>query len=163
MPKGIVIPVLESEPMYIREFDSLNDYQVVIGGYIEPVDLTVPNPATMYVDEEGLLKQKEGNARATLLLMLHNPAYLFTGALIVGTTVIVGPPDDEGDTLNVPDYFATLLIETHEYKVEVQTADDPYAWNGNQRRFERWEEAAEHGISLARRWMAVERVRVVAA
>lgn len=160
MPLGIVIPTDTSEPMYSRNFDGLADYQEVIGGLIEGVELTDPTQACLYVDEEGLLKQREWNSRATLLLMVHNPRFMFHGTMILGPAIIVGPADDEGDTLDAPEEFVALMLSTPTYKVEVQTMDDPNAWNGNQRRFTAIEEAYEHGVNLAHKWTAVERVRI---
>jgi hypothetical protein len=163
MPCGIVIPTDMEEPMYVADFSDYRDYQKVIGGNFEPVDLTEPTEATVYVDEEGLLKSLPLNVRATLMVMVHNPAFLYHGANLLGTAVIVGAPDDEGETKDVPSEFVELLLHTTSYKIEVQTSDDKETWNGNQRRFERIEEAYDHAINLAYKWFAVERVRVVAA
>lgn len=163
MPLGIVIPTDRDEPIYTREFNGLSDYQEVIGGLIEPIDLPQPYPATMYVDEEGRLKNLELNARASLIVMAHNPLYLFRGINVLGPAVIVGEPDEEGETQDVPPDLVQLLTLDSEYKVLFQTSDDPEAWNGNLRRFTDVAEAYEHGINLAYRWHAVERIRVVAA
>lgn len=163
MPLGIVVPVDRNEPIYTREFNGLSDYQEVVGGLIEPIDLPQPHPATMYVNEEGRLLKLEFNARASLIVMAHNQQYLFRGINVVGPAVIVGEPDEEGETQDVPPDLVQLLTVESEYKVLFQTADDPEAWNGNLRRFTDVTEAYEHGINIAYRWHAVERIRVVAA
>lgn len=163
MPLGVVIPTRTDEPIYTREFFGLSDYQEEVGGLIEPIDLSEPNPATMYVDEEGRLKNLAFNARASLIVMAHNPHYLFRGVNILGPAVIVGEPDEDGDTQDIPPDLLQLLTLTTEYKVLFQTSDDAEAWNGNLRRFSNVTEAYEHGINLAYRWTAVERIRVVAA
>jgi hypothetical protein len=163
MPIGIVIPVSTAEPMFTLYFDGLDDYQQIINGYIEPVDLALPEPSTMFVDEEGLNKQLDFNSRATLIAMVLNPTMLYHGANLLGTAVIVGQPDGEGETQSVPDSLIDLLLHTPEYKIEVQTTDDPEAWNTNQRRFTSFPDACDHAINLAYKWTAVERIRVVAA
>lgn len=163
MPKGIVIPADPEAPMEVRDFSGLADYQEAVGGLIEPVDLVAPAPATLYVDEEGRLKQANFNARATFIAMVHNPAYLFTGCMFLGDAVLVGAPDDEGETQDLPDEFEQLLLNTSLYKILVQTADDGEAWNGNLSRFEDLHSAYESAIALAHRWLAVERVKVVPA
>jgi hypothetical protein len=163
MPWGIYIPTDQEAPMEFRLFGQLRDYQEAVEGLIEPIDLILPTEATMYVDEEGRLKRASYNARATFIVMAHNPAYLFAGANILGPVVIIGPPDEDGEAQDVPAEFVDLLLKTAEYKVEVQTVDDAEAWNGNARRFTDLLAAYEHGINLAHRWFAVERVRIVPA
>lgn len=161
---GIVIPADEELPIYSRIFDSLEEYQEVLGGNLEHVEINSPELAGMFVDEEGLMKRPhEFNIRASLFLMIHNPAFLFHGAHILGPAIIVGPPDSEGNTQDAPDPYIKLLLHTLQYKIEVQTADNAEAWNSNQRTFAELEDAYKYGIDLAYRWTAVERVRVVPA
>lgn len=158
---GIVIPADEDEPIYKQEFKSLSDYQQAVGGLIEAIDLDSP-PATIYVNEEGKLQGLPLNRRATMISWMHNSS--FRGKdVIKGDAVLVGPPDDEGKTLAVPQAYVFLLFETATYRIEVQTADDPAAWNGNQARYDNWVEAYNAGLGLWERWLAVENVRVIAA
>jgi hypothetical protein len=161
MPIGIVIPVDESEPIFRKQFGAFTDYQETIGGYFQPIDIQSPE-ATIYVDEEGKLKHLDVNRRATILAWLHNPAFRGRDVLC-GTVVIIGPPDSEGDTTDVPQSLDDLLFETIEYKYEVQTADSAIAWNGNQMRYTYWLDAYNDALALADRWMAVEAIRVVPA
>lgn len=161
MPIGIVIPVDEIEPIFRTELAHFTDYQKVIGGYFQVIDLTNPE-ASLYVDEEGKLKHLQMNRRATMLMWIHNPAFMHRD-IVTGPALIVGPPDKEGETQNVPQELDDLLFDTLSYKVEVQTIDNGEAWNSNQRRYSEWPEAYNAGLSLAERWMAVERVRIVPA
>jgi hypothetical protein len=161
MPSGIVIPVSESEPIVRRDFGEFTDYQEVIGGYFQPVELLTPE-ATIYVDDEGKLKGLEVNRRATLLVWMHNPAFRERD-VICGPAVLIGAPDDEGDTQDVPQSLDDLLFDTLAYKVEVQTVDNKDAWNTNSKRYTDWVEAYNAALRLAASWMAVEQVRVVPA
>lgn len=89
----------------VKHIDIDNDlrtFQGVVGGYIEGVCGRV---GTIYVNEEGLLEQLEFNPHATLfttriLGQRHN---------LVGTALIVGPADTEGNDTDVRpavvDYF----------------------------------------------------------
>lgn len=163
MPRGIVVPVLETHPLILREFRSLDHYQRTVGGYIEAVDITTPAVGTMYMDEDGHAKQLAPNLRATLILMVHNPAFLFRGSLVVGPAIIMGGHDAEGETLDVADEYFHLLFMAERFKVEYQTADDADAWEISRVRYLNLIEAYRHAIGLSRRWAAVQRVRVVEA
>jgi len=82
--------------------ESLGSYQAVVGGYIEGV---FGNVATIYVNEEGLLRDLPFNPSATLF------AHRILGHLgmrLFGTALIVGPPNEGSDTPVRPavvDYF----------------------------------------------------------
>lgn len=161
MPTGIVIPVDEAEPIFRTEIDHFTDYQRVIGGYFQVIDLVNPE-ASLYVDEEGKLKHLEMNRRATMLMWIHNPAFVHRD-VVTGPALIVGPPNAEGETQSVPQELDDLLFDTLSYKVEVQTLDNPDTWNTNQRRFTEWTEAYNAALSLSVRWTAVEQIRIVPA
>lgn len=101
------IQVLIIEPSgETREAEIDNDlgaFQAIVGGYIEPVYGRV---GTIYVNEEGLLRQLPFNAAATgfaVRIMEH------LGIRLFGTVFIVGPADTEGDDTDVRpavvDYF----------------------------------------------------------
>lgn len=82
--------------------DSLGAFQAAVGGYIEPVSGKV---ATIYADEDGLLKSLPMNPVATHFAQ----RVLGAGVVLHGTVVIVGPPDNEGNDTpvrqSVVDYF----------------------------------------------------------
>lgn len=75
--------------------NSLGGFQAAIGGgYIEGVFGGV---ATIYVDEEGLLKSLPYNPLATLFAQ----RFLGVGVVLHGTALIVGPGDGEGNDTEV--------------------------------------------------------------
>jgi hypothetical protein len=75
--------------------NSLGAFQGSIGGgYIEGV---FGSEATVYVDEEGLLKRLPPNPRATLFAQ----RVLGRGVHLYGTALIVGPASDEGEDTDV--------------------------------------------------------------
>jgi hypothetical protein len=82
---------------------SLGSFQAVVGGYIEGV---FGRGATMYVNEEGLLQRLTPNPRAT---SFAERVMGRSGIFLVGTALIVGPGDGEGNDTPVRqavvDYF----------------------------------------------------------
>ena len=135
--------------------------QEAVGGYIQVVDLT-PLNASLVMDEEGKLKSKDVNRRATLLFWLLFPSVRHHD-VIVGDAIIVGQPDDDGNTTDVPDSLTKLLFETKSYKAEFQTLDDANKFNGNQMRFDDYFTAANYALAKSEAWTMVERCRVVPA
>jgi len=69
--------------------NNLKSFQDIVGGYIEGV---LGSEATMYVNEEGLLRGLPPNPVATQFAQF----ILGRNVLLVGTALILGPPDDEG-------------------------------------------------------------------
>lgn len=70
----------------------LDVLQRLVGGYIEPIEL--PTGDTAFIDEEGKLKGYQLNPRADAGMK----GRLFPGDYIAGDLVVVGPPDDQGET-----------------------------------------------------------------
>lgn len=96
--RGLVIPV--SGKPYTCTISSLGDFQGIVGGYIEGVRIMAKpsgQRATMYVNEEFLIKGLPFNPRAS--------AFYSGKSGICGDVVIVGGPDVEGDDLDVPQAF----------------------------------------------------------
>lgn len=158
---AIQIPVDEERPLYKVAVEGLDGMQAAVGGYIQVIDLTSLN-ASLVMDEEGKLAQKPINRRATLLFWLLFPSVRHRD-VIVGDAIIVGQPDKDGNTTDVPPKVVDLFFGTKSYKAEFQTYDDPNKFNGNMRRFEDYFEAANYGLGKAESWTAVQRVRVVPA
>jgi hypothetical protein len=83
--------------------NSLGSFQAVVGGYIEGV---FGNVATVYVNEEGLLRSLPMNPVATLFV---NRILGHLGTRLFGTALILGPDDGEGNDTDVRpavvDYF----------------------------------------------------------
>ena len=85
--------------------NNLGAFQAVVEGYIEGVFGRV---ATVYVNEEGLLRNLPMNPTATLFV---NRILGHLGTRLFGTALIVGPDDGEGNDTDVRpavvDYFIT--------------------------------------------------------
>ncbi|TFB85817.1 DUF3846 domain-containing protein [Cryobacterium algoricola] len=161
MVTGIVIPADESQPIFQREFKRLSEYQEVVGGYIEAVDLG-PLGASFFAHDESKLIGSPINRRATLAWWLACP-YMRHRDTIGGDVVLVGLPDSEGDTKSVPDELIALLFTTKAYKAEYQTADSNDTFNGNSMIYEDYWEAVQAALVKFDRWEAVIRARVVPA
>ncbi len=99
MVKGIYVPADGDEPLEVREFNGLEDYQRAVEGWIEPVDV-LDLGITIYVIEEGLLRHLPFNSRATFLWWYHGPAAR-QSAMLVGNAVIVGMPDEQVKSVGV--------------------------------------------------------------
>ncbi|WP_160665081.1 DUF3846 domain-containing protein [Pseudarthrobacter sp. ATCC 49987] len=161
MVHAIQIPHDEDRPLYKVEVNDLSGMQAAVGGLIQAIDLG-PLHSTFFVNEEGKLEKQSINRRATLMWWLLFPSARHMD-VIVGEALMVGHPDEEGNSTDVPEAVTKLLFETKSYKAEFQTYDHPTKFNGNQRRFEDYFEAANYGLGKAESWTAVQRVRVVPA
>jgi hypothetical protein len=158
---AVQIPQDEDRPLYKVAVDGLSGMQEAVGGYIQVIDLT-PLNASLVLDEEGKLKSKEINRRATLLFWLLFPSIRHRD-VVVGDAIIIGQPDEQGNSTDVPESLVKLLFETKSYKAEFQTLDDANKFNGNMRRFEDYFEAANYALAKSEAWTMVERCRVVPA
>lgn len=145
---SIVIPADNEQPLDQHQLKaaSLADYQEVVGGYIEAVNLLRP-PARMYVNEEGKLRGMPMNRRATMLLWMHNKAFRY-GDIIAGDAFLVGPVGDESQDTAVPDEYTQLLFKAESFHIEVQMR------GAEERRrqiwpFDTWREAYGFALSWA--------------
>lgn len=116
----------DDEPISEIEVKHLEDYQGLVGGWIEPVDIPALG-VTVFVNEEGLLRHLPFNSRATFLWWYLVPAAR-QQAMLVGPALVVGFPDSNGDATNVPESVIDLLIQPREYAVLVKIGDQP-AWH----------------------------------
>lgn len=160
MIKAIKIPAEESEPITLIDIDGLKDMQTNVGGLIEVMDIDRPD-ATLICNEEGKVIGLPMNRRATLVLWTHLTRWRGMDALM-GDVLVVGRPDDEGDTTSVPDELVELFFHTTTYKYQITTIEDE-TWSGNQRRFTDVWEAYNDAQKLAYKWSLVDNVRVVPA
>lgn len=97
---GIFVPSNSEAELEFREFNALSDYQLAVGGFIEPVDIAALG-ITVYLNGEGLLRQLPWNSRVTLLWRSHSPEAQ-RGSTLVGDAVIVGAPDASGAATEIP-------------------------------------------------------------
>lgn len=158
MVTGIVIPADAYQPIERREFASLEDYQLAVGGWIEPVDLRELG-VTIYVSEEGLRRHLPFNSHASFLWWYH-VAEARQRAMLVGDAVIVGLPNRQGNATDVPPVVADQLTQVGNWRVQVLTHGDP-KWYGNQATYDDYFEALIWAMLTLERWSAAEDVRVV--
>lgn len=118
MVQGIVIPAEAEKPLEQRDFARLEDYQAAVGGWIEAVDLHDLG-VTVYVNEEGLLRQMPFNSRASFLWWYYVPAAR-QKSMLVGDAVLIGLPDRNGDSTDLPSDVRNRLLVTMRYRVEVR-------------------------------------------
>jgi hypothetical protein len=145
---SIVIPADDEQLLDQRQIKpaSLADYQDLVGGYIEAVDLTHP-PARMYVNEEGKLRGMPMNRRATMLLWMHNRAFRY-GDIIAGDAFLVGPTSRESQDTAVRDEYIQMLFQARSFHVEVQMQGDEQ-WRPKIWPLETWHEAYSFALGWA--------------
>jgi hypothetical protein len=97
-----VAVVTEDGRVSVEEMpNTLVEYQTRVGGYIEPVTFEWNGQeCTAFVDEVGLIK---GKAMNPLLCMIVGHPFL------VGTGLLCGGVDSEGNSLGLPKTFANAL------------------------------------------------------
>lgn len=80
----------------------LSVLQAAVGGYLELVPHSIPN-FTVFCDEHGKMKKKKYNELATTIF---GPP----GDMIVGPIVVLGPVDEDGDTLGLTDKQVAIFL-----------------------------------------------------
>lgn len=102
---GVFIDVVESGKIGER-----------VGGWIDVVPLRSADTddvgwqsVDVFVDDEGKIKQRPTNAYATALA--HHFGSIFSDDRIAGTVVILGEPDDDGETTDLPFEFIRFAVE----------------------------------------------------
>nr|WP_278102317.1 DUF3846 domain-containing protein [Microbacterium proteolyticum] len=117
MVQGIIIPADNTAPLKTATLDSLQDFQRAVGGWIEAVD--IPDlGVTMYVNDEGLIRDLPFNRRATFLWRFHVPQA--RDARLVGDVAVVGVADGEGENTELPMDLRRRLIEPGVYRVRTR-------------------------------------------
>lgn len=91
MVTGIVVPAEGDLPLEQRDFARLEDYQAAVDGWIETVDLPSIG-VTIFINEEGLIRQLPFNSRASFPWWYHVPEAR-QKAMLVGDALLVGMPD----------------------------------------------------------------------
>lgn len=149
MPTGILIPSCEAKQLVVQEFESHEDYETEVDGEIQSIKLA--NPASsLFVNEEGKLRELPVNQRATLLLWLHNRPFQLRDE-IYGDAILLGPtywgePDD------VPASFVSMLLEPQGFLVEYRAGGEPAKWAVVSRRrgFATWVDAYGYALMWTR-------------
>jgi hypothetical protein len=161
---AIVIPVDLTEPLRLEQIDptDLNAYRRLVGeANIEVVNLEQPD-ASMYMDEEGKLKELEVNQRATAVAWTHQSALRNRRDPIVGPAFIVGAVDRRGNDKTTPPELIRLLTEPGSFQVELQMDEDP-TWHKDGLRFDQVWDAYIYAVQMAMEPYVADEVRVVVA
>ena len=109
MPKVLVIPVDTSEPVRIETLTDWEDYQRLVGGWIEsaPVER---DDLSLFINEEGKVLNLLRNSRADDLWRDLLPSGRIPGDYLAGTVVVVGFDATTGKDVDVPDSIVTALL-----------------------------------------------------
>jgi len=156
--RALRIPADQDEPISPLDVHQLEDYRAAVGGWIEPVDIPELG-ITIYVHEEGLVLGLPFNPRASFLWWYFVPEAR-QKAMLVGPALIVGLPDANDDSTDVPAGVASLLTDTGPWQVEAH-------FPGLAKWYRRLEthgdyfEALVYAMVLLERWVEVDDVRVV--
>lgn len=155
----VVIPADDDRPLRSGQLDatSLESYRGLVNGNLEALSLEQPT-ASMYLNADGKIIELPVNVRATMLLWAHIKEMRFQD-YIVGDVFLTGPVDGDGWDTDVPEELAKLF-DARALRIEIQTYGDPQ-WYSNDLRFDGWTVAYAYALDLARRWTAVEDIRVL--
>lgn len=180
MVKGIYVPADDNKSLEVRELTKLEDYRAAVDGWIEAVDVPALG-VTVYVNEEGLIRRLPFNPRASFLWWYHVPGA--HRAMLVGDVIVVGAPDENGDSTDVQDEIVDLLTVAREYAVAIRiggsstlsesdgklssillplTHGDP-SWCLSLTRHENYFSAAAWAVVFRERWAEAVDVKVVSS
>ncbi len=158
MVRALHIPTEADEPIVEVEVHALEDYQAAVGGWIEPVDIADLG-VTVYVHEEGLVLGLPFNSRATFLWWYYVPEAR-QKAMLVGPALVVGLPDRNGDSTDIPRDTAELLSQPGKWRVEARPKAEP-DWIQIPGSYDDYFEALVWAMVTLERWHDAEDVRVV--
>lgn len=160
MPTGIYFPLDEQQPLALREYFSLEDFQAAVGGYVESIDAG-EGGMSFFAHDEAKLMGLGINRRATIFWWLHqSPAC--QRDFLAGDVVLVGPAHPNGATLNVPRTIQRLLFASSAFAVEVRVAGSN-RWHRSEADFTDYFEAGGWALDLRLRRREVEAIRVITA
>lgn len=160
MSLGIIVPSDVRKPLAVMEFNSLGDYQRAVGGLIEAVSVGKEG-LSFFANEEAKILGLECNPRATIFWWLHqHPRH--GDDFLCGDAVLIGPPDEHGETQSVPELLTLLLFKTSTYTVEVKPQGTT-TWHRAPEEFHDYFSAGAWVLALATLEPAFEGIRVVAS
>ena len=161
MTVGLLIPADEEKAIEVVTLNDFTDYQELVGGTFEALDLDEAG-ASLFVNDEGKLLQLDGNRRATVLWWFYVRTVIGLDQ-IAGDVVLVGMPDDEGETQDVPRALRDLLLDTQSYRVEFERAKNPDQWRRSGEVLYSWADACEYGFYLLSAYPDIQGLKLVAA
>ncbi len=110
--KVAIIPVDLEQPIEFKDIEgTLQDFQQIVGGYIEAVRLgnnEVSVALDYYCNEDFYTLEGENHARNERASMLYQLAFRYPGH-IMGPVVCVGGVDSRGNTVGLTDAQVTHL------------------------------------------------------
>lgn len=107
------------------------------------------------------MRQLPFNSRASFLWWYFVPEARHR-TMLVGDAVVVGLPDRNGDSTDIPEMATDLLTGYGPWRVKVRTVGDP-KWYSNQLVYVDYFDAITWAMLTLERWTAAEDVRVVPA
>jgi hypothetical protein len=169
MVNGLVIPADAEKPVVEKDFNGLEDYQRVVGGYIEGVFLPQPKQ-TFFVNEEGKLRHFAVNWRATCYWWMNEPAARGLDR-IVGNAVLLGSSRGKNTVTDLPADWVATVCSAGDFFVELMISE-PSGWDRGRmtfatrwqrrpRRYSSYFEATVQGVAILDRWAIATDVRVV--
>lgn len=156
---GILIPADNSRPLVLQGFTSLEDYQQAVGGWIEGIPAD-EDDTSFFINTVAKLISLEVNRHATIhwLLQLHPTV---TNGVLCGDVILVGPADERGDTLDVPESLQHLLFVATAFTVAVEL-QGATPGQFEPQVFGDYFDAGAWGLVLSQRRADVKRIRVIA-
>ncbi|WP_315070671.1 DUF3846 domain-containing protein [uncultured Microbacterium sp.] len=158
MVRALKIPADQNELITEVHVEALEDYQAAVGGWIEPVDLQALG-VTIYVNEEGLLRNLPLNSRASFLWWYFVPEAR-QKAMLVGAALVVGLPDRQGNSTDIPSEVAERLNRRGAWRVELKLSSEP-DWLQIPATYTDYFEALVWAMVALERWTEAEDTRVV--
>lgn len=120
MTKCFVIEVNGSSR--IEEIDGYLGFRKIIGGYLEVIRLPVANLCA-FVDEEGKIHGKQFNPVASMMALAGGFRFNDCDTGIVGTMVVVGRPDENGEETSIPEpMLEKLTFMAQKIRTELKKA-----------------------------------------
>ncbi len=158
MVNGIRIPSNGDASIELVELRSLDDYQVAVDGWIEPIDLPDLG-VTIYVNEAARRERKPLNSRATLLWWFYQPTWRLR-AMLSGDVVVAGILDADFADGEIPREVREQLVDREPYAVQVRPIGGTI-WYETRSTYRDYFDALLWGMFLAERWRGTDEVRVV--
>lgn len=160
LPKGILIPGDIEKPLEVKDFADVKGLEGTLGGSVERFAINRPD-ASLLAAESAPYLELVTNRRASLTLWLHAAAK--RGKQVAqGDVVLIGPLTEQGEFLDVPQWYVRLFLETDRFKVHAQRVED-MQWREHERVFDDWEQAYTSVLLHAERNAMVANVRVIPA
>lgn len=104
--KAIFIPADNSRPLEIVELSDYEQYRQLIDGWLETIPYPDRDDVAPYFDEEGKIRGKSKNHRATALL---SPV-MFAHDYIAGDCILVGFDAETGEDRDIPEDVVNQLM-----------------------------------------------------